>query len=71
MERNKKYIVGVILTILVLFIAFWTYVRFKTMAEINTVHKHEPYKPFGIVVQETTWNGNTEGIKIVNQPDNE
>jgi predicted RND superfamily exporter protein len=71
MERNKKYIVGVILTILVLFIAFWTYVRFKTMTETNTVHKHEPYKPFAIVVQETTWNGNTEGIKIVNQPDNE
>jgi hypothetical protein len=71
MEINKRYIVGAILTILVLFIAFWTYVRFKTMAEINTVHKHEPYKPFGIVVQETTWDGNTEGIKIVNQPDNE
>jgi hypothetical protein len=71
MEINKKYIIWLILTILVLFIAFWTYVRFKTMAEITTTHKHEPYKPFGIVVQETTWDGNTEGIKIVNQPDNE
>ncbi len=33
--------------------------------EERKVESYQPYKPFAIVVEETTWDGYREGTKIV------
>ena len=50
---------------------FWAYVKFTVTKEVK-VEPHQPYEPFGIVVDETTWDGKLEpgrytksGIKIL------
>ena len=50
---------------------FWAYVKFTVTKEVK-VEPYQPYEPFGIVVDETTWNGKLEsgrytksGIKIL------
>jgi uncharacterized alpha/beta hydrolase family protein len=67
----KKYIIEVIIIIMILFMIFWAYVKFTVTQEVK-VEPHQPYEPFGIVVDETTWDGKLEpgrytksGIKIL------
>lgn len=68
----KKYLVEVMIIIMIIFIAFWAYVKVTITDEV--IVPYEPYKPFGIIVDETTWNGKLEpgrytksGIKIIKQ----
>jgi hypothetical protein len=77
-KMKKTYIIEAIIVILILFVVFWTYLRLKAMAEINTTYynrlQYKPYEPFGIIMEETTWDGKLEpgrytksGIKILNK----
>ena len=67
----RKYLIEVIIIIMILFMIFWTYLKFTVTQEVKVL-PYQAYKPFAITVDEDEWHGELEpgrytksGIKIL------
>ena len=54
---KKTYLLEVILIIILFFVAISVYLRYTVLQPLHVQNTYEPYENFGIVVDETTWNG--------------
>lgn len=72
MKKQNLFLIAIPLVLLLITILLWS--LGLPMMNTQTTLEYEPYKPFGIVVNETTWSGKLQegkytksGILIIKQ----